>query len=245
MNNRLEKFVQEHRDEFDDQSPAPELWDRIRERLESPPARPEEKQETPVRSLPFKRWLAAAAVAALLGLSGWLYYALRQQPVSQPVAGQVHRAPAGTPDTTQPASAEQADANPADILPETAQAAPADGTGQQHAGKTEPSAGRMEDARSEIYYYSKLIEIKHHELKTLQKDEPLLYKQFAGDVNRLDSVYQSLKTQLPQNPNREQLIEAMISNLQLQIGLLNKQLDIIKQIKHSKKSAYEKAYQSV
>jgi len=37
----------------------------------------------------------------------------------------------------------------------------------------------------------------------------------------------------------------MISNLQLQIGLLNKQLDIIKQIKHSKKSAYEKAYKSV
>jgi len=96
-----------------------------------------------------------------------------------------------------------------------------------------------------MYYYSKLIEIKHDELKTLQKDEPLLYKKFSGDVNKLDSVYQTLKTQLPKNPNREQLIEAMIYNLKLQIGLLNKQLNIIKQIKHSKKSAYEKAYESV
>jgi hypothetical protein len=90
-----------------------------------------------------------------------------------------------------------------------------------------------------------LIEIKHEELKTLEKDEPLLYRQFSGDVQKLDSVYHSLKTQLPGNSNREQLIEAMISNLQLQIGLLNKQLSIIKKIKYSKKSAYENAYKSV
>ncbi|HEX3767413.1 MAG TPA: hypothetical protein VHT72_03515, partial [Puia sp.] len=97
----------------------------------------------------------------------------------------------------------------------------------------------------EMFYYAKLIELKHEELKTLEKDEPLLYRQFSGDVQKLDSVYHSLKTQLPNNSNREQVIEAMISNLQLQIGLLNKQLDIIKKIKHSKKSAYEKAYKSV
>ena len=96
-----------------------------------------------------------------------------------------------------------------------------------------------------MFYYAKLIELKHEELKTLEKDEPLLYRQFSGDVQKLDSVYHTLKTQLPNNSNREQVIEAMISNLQLQIGLLNKQLDIIKKIKHSKKSAYEKAYKSV
>ena len=96
-----------------------------------------------------------------------------------------------------------------------------------------------------MFYYAKLIEIKHDELKTLQKDEPLLYRQFSGDVNKLDSVYHDIKNAASENPNREQVIEAMISNLQLQIGLLNKQLDIIKQIKHSKKSAYEKAYKSV
>ncbi len=101
------------------------------------------------------------------------------------------------------------------------------------------------DENKEMYYYAKLIELKHEELKTLEKDEPLLYRQFSGDVQKLDSVYHSLKNQLPNNSNREQVMEAMISNLQLQIGLLNKQLDIIKQIKHSKKSAYEKAFKSV
>ncbi|HLX92631.1 MAG TPA: hypothetical protein VKR32_13160, partial [Puia sp.] len=82
------------------------------------------------------------------------------------------------------------------------------------------------------------------ELKKIKKDEPLLYKQFSSDVYKLDTVYQSLKKQLPKNPNREQLLEAMIQNLQLQMELLNRQLNIIKQINNSKKSAYEQAYKS-
>jgi hypothetical protein len=88
------------------------------------------------------------------------------------------------------------------------------------------------------------VEIKHKELKAIQKDEPLLYKQFSADVYTLDSVYHSLQSQLPKNPNREQILEAMLQNLQLQMGLLNHQLDIIKQINHSKKTAYDKAYKN-
>jgi hypothetical protein len=40
------------------------------------------------------------------------------------------------------------------------------------------------------------------------------------------------------------LLEAMLQNLQLQMGLLNHQLDIIKQINHSKKTAYEEAHKT-
>ena len=96
----------------------------------------------------------------------------------------------------------------------------------------------------EMYHYAKLVEIKQKELKTIEKDEPLLYKQFSMDVNRLDSAYHGLQQQLTKNPNREQILEAMLQNLQLQMGLLNHQLDIIKQINHSKQSAYEKAYKT-
>jgi hypothetical protein len=105
--------------------------------------------------------------------------------------------------------------------------------------------GGMDAAvNEEMYHYARLVELKHKELKTIEKDEPLLYRQFASDVNKLDSVYRNLQEQLPKNPNREQLLEAMLQNLQLQMGLLNHQLDIIKQINHSKKTAYEKAYKT-
>jgi len=48
-----------------------------------------------------------------------------------------------------------------------------------------------------------------------------------------------LKTKLPENPNREMLLEAMISNLQMQSDLLSRQLKIIKEIKQ-KSIAHEK-----
>ena len=101
------------------------------------------------------------------------------------------------------------------------------------------------DAKEEMYHFAKLVEIKQHELKSIEKDEPLLYKQFSGDVNKLDSVYHSLEHKLSAKQNSEELLEAMIQNLQLQMGLLNHQLKIIQQINHSKKSAYDKAYQSI
>jgi len=238
MSGHFEKFVQDHRDQFDDESPAPELWEKIRDRIQDG----EGKKEAPVRSLPLRRWLSAAAAAVLVCASGWFYFSLHQKPSSQPVAVNQQT----------PASDNSGKAK-TDPVPDTASAitreiagAQTDASGKESAGKTNESAESGQPGYSEeMYYYSKLIEIKHDELKTLQKDEPLLYKKFSGDVNKLDSVYQALKTQLPENPNREQLVEAMIYNLKLQIGLLNKQLDIIKQIKHSKKSAYEKAYKSV
>ena len=105
--------------------------------------------------------------------------------------------------------------------------------------------GQEDIYQEEMYHYARLVELKHQELKGIEKNEPLLYRQFSGDVNKLDSVYQKLKRQLPENPNHEQLLEAMIQNLQLQMGLLNHQLDIIKQINHSKEKAYEKAYKTV
>ncbi len=110
---------------------------------------------------------------------------------------------------------------------------------QQAAAGTDnnPEAGYQE----EIGHYAGLVRIKHKELRRIEKDEPLLYQQFAGDIKKLDSVYRALEKQLPGNPNHEQLMEAMVQDLQLQTKLLNHQLDIIKQINHSKVKAYEKA----
>ena len=235
MSSPLEKFVQENREKFDAETPDPRVWEKINERLN-----PDSEKSTPVHSMPFKRWLAAAAAIVLVGLTAILYYSVRQNKTPE-VAG------------THPASLDTSNHLPVINLPvdTSKQIAQKDAVVPQKLNPVnrEPVNPLNESLQTgenkEMFYYAKLIELKHEELKTLEKDEPLLYRQFSGDVQKLDSVYHSLKTQLPNNSNREQVIEAMISNLQLQIGLLNKQLDIIKKIKHSKKSAYEKAYKSV
>jgi hypothetical protein len=91
----------------------------------------------------------------------------------------------------------------------------------------------------EVVQFTRLIELKQNELKEIEKENPNLYKKFVADINKLDSSYLALKKELPENPNREQLLEAMIENLRLQTEILNQQLSIINQIKASKSNNHE------
>ncbi|HXB93936.1 MAG TPA: hypothetical protein VNU70_02220, partial [Puia sp.] len=187
------------------------------------------------------------AAAVLLIVAGVAWFIGSRRDNGLPAVAQQNK-PADNA-ATKPADGKGA--NPADVAAQTPAQTPATTT---EAGKTtttaEPkdNAAKNDDLESsmneEMYHYAKLVEIKHKELRSIEKDEPLLYRQFATDVSKLDSVYRGLQQQLPKNPNREQLLEAMLQNLQLQMGLLNHQLDIIKQINHSKKTAYEKAYKT-
>jgi hypothetical protein len=235
MSTRLEQFIRDHREEFDGEDPSAKVWDKIHAQLE-----PGIKKEGALVRIGFLRWTAAAAVL-ILAVAG-IWYATRFHPGKekaeyaqkgiQPEAnkGKTNELPITEPDSTLSHPAE-----------------PHDQVAEQATKKTDPGTGEVEnnsEINEEMYHYAKLVELKQKELKKIEKDEPLLYKQFAGDVNKLDSVYRSLQKQLDVNTNREQLLEAMIQNLQLQMGLLNHQLEIIKQINHSKKSAYEKAYKS-
>lgn len=235
MSNRLEQFVRDHRDDFDSEEPDNKLWEKIR--MDVTPGK--KKQGILVR--PGRAGVAAAAAVVLVAVGLVWYFNTRNTPetpgyVQQTPPAKTSPETATTkPLTTVPTdSVKQANNEPtlASIRPKTREESPS---------KTEELENTMGE---EMYHYAKLVEIKHNQLRTIQKDEPLLYKQFAADVYKLDSVYHSLQDQLPNNPNREQLLEAMLQNLQLQMGLLNHQLDIIKQINHSKKTAYEEAHKT-
>lgn len=254
MNSRLEKFVTDHREEFDADEPGKKVWEKIQLQLE-----PGKKKATPVLRLQWVRWSAAAAVILLIGAGAWFYMirgTQKNQPgiakttpsVSEPAAKGAEMA-SGTPEgTAKGTETRQAAPNPSGTAPATKEssAVAAHNTKDNFKDKFVETHEEPESVfKEEMYHYTRLVEIKHKELKTIEKEEPLLYKQFAGDVNRLDSIYRTLERQLPKNPNREQLLEAMVQNLQLQMGLLNHQLSIIKQINHSKKTAYEKAYKTI
>jgi len=97
----------------------------------------------------------------------------------------------------------------------------------------------------EVYHFTQLIELKQSELKQIEKDHPELYQRFVKDMNKLDSSYQALKTELPKNANRELLLEAMIQNLRLQTELLNQQLSIIKQLNQKNTKENESSSKSI
>jgi hypothetical protein len=71
MSNKLEKFIQDNREEFDSEEPRPQLWKKLRSELE------DEKKDDKVFHLSFLRWTAAAAVVVMI--VGMFYYVNRQQ----------------------------------------------------------------------------------------------------------------------------------------------------------------------
>jgi hypothetical protein len=83
----------------------------------------------------------------------------------------------------------------------------------------------------EFTQYTRLVDEKQAELKAMTASNPALYEAFSTDLDRLERSYQTLKADLPVNPNQEVLVQAMIHNLQLQIDLLNEQLRVIQRMK--------------
>jgi len=230
MKNSLEQFIRDHRDEFDNEEPSRKIWDEVQHQHQPEPA---SAPVTRVIRLQYIKWAVAAVLLILVG-SGTTWLLMRNHSstgsvarVQQPIKEQDTQATVVVP--SEPNS-NQTNEN---AKPDSQQ-------------KNEQAVVDQESTiKEEMFHFARLVEIKHQELKKIEKDEPLLYKQFASDVNKLDSVYHILEKQLPANPNHKQLLEAMKQNLQLQMDLLNHQLEIIKQINHSKKSAYENAYKTI
>ena len=84
--------------------------------------------------------------------------------------------------------------------------------------------------------YASLIETKREEIKVIETHDPVLYKEFATEIEKLNQDYQNLQEELPQTPNQGELVEAMIQNLRVQLDILNRQLIIIQKVKEYQKS---------
>lgn len=80
MSKRLEAFVRDHRDEFDNEEPQPQLWKNLRTTLQ------EGKRNDKIFHLSFLRWVAAAAIIVMM--AGMFYYMNREpeQVTGTPVA---------------------------------------------------------------------------------------------------------------------------------------------------------------
>jgi hypothetical protein len=89
-------------------------------------------------------------------------------------------------------------------------------------------------AQQQIQYTS-LIETRRTELKAISKADPELYKEFSGEIAKMDSTYKKLNSDLANSPNQERVLRAMIRNLQIQSQVLNQQLNVIEQLNKTKK----------
>ncbi|HEY8971857.1 MAG TPA: hypothetical protein VIM64_22300 [Puia sp.] len=240
MNQRLEQFVHDHREDFDTEEPARKVWDKIRLEMEPP-----KEKKTIVLRLTRTSLSVAAAILLVIAVGFW-YLGTRHTSGTQ-------RQDSNTVARTEPAEKQQPAATadsadsvaPPQVTPEKLAAAPRSKDKDSREPKNAAYSDEQSLIREQMVHYSRLVELKQQELKIIEKDEPMLYKQFASDFKELDHAFHNLQFELNDNPNSERVLEAMLQNLQLQMGLLNHQLDVIKQINHSKQKAYEKAYKTI
>ena len=195
MSRKLEKFIGDNRNEFDDAVPSARVWENLA-------AGVEEKKQKKTLVLPLYKWSIAAAVLITAGLTIFLLMNNKKSSGRIEDVSALIDSSSGTPTIA------------ADNVPE-------------------------------VNEFAKMVALKQEELKALAPEQPELYQKFTTDINQLDSSYKSLKNQVSATPNREMLIEAMIQNLQLQLNVLNQQLNIIHQIKQSKKDSHEKNNQTI
>ncbi len=173
MSKRLEDFIHDNRDGFDELEPRAALWDNIESRLTFTEEAPK-KREAKTFSLGFV--LRVAAMIIMVMGVGFVFY-LRNE---------------------------------------------------KRPGGVDLSAINPEYARQQVHYAS-LVKAKRTELNLIAKSDPQLYKEFSGEIAKMDSTYKKLTTELKTSPNQERVLRAMIRNLQIQTEVLNQQLQVIEQ----------------
>jgi hypothetical protein len=182
---RLERFVRDNREEFDDLHPSESLWGKIADRLPEtdPVSAGNALKKASRRHKLYFDWRIAAAVVVMIGVS-YLFYLNREYGLTR-----------------------------------------------------DPKVAMMVPGHArEFNQYTLAIDEKRNELISLTSKNPELYQEFSTDLERLEKSYQNLRSELPQAPDKQALIKAMVENLQWQVELLNQQLSILERIKAAEQS---------
>ena len=80
-------------------------------------------------------------------------------------------------------------------------------------------------------YYFTLISYKRTEINQYISGHEEFANSFTKDIERLDQLYNELKTEMETLDDNQQIIDAMILNLQLRVDILNQQIMILEKIK--------------
>lgn len=99
-------------------------------------------------------------------------------------------------------------------------------------GSTDELSGIDPAYVKQIAYTQEDISSRRTQIKTLVEEHPELAEKFAADLVALDVTYDKLKEKLFAKQNQEVLLQAMISNLKLQVSILEDQLELLQNLKN-------------
>lgn len=170
---KLEKFIFENRNEFDDLEPNPAIWNKI------------QKKESKTVQLNWTNILVRVAAVVVIFVSSYYFHDFMDNRSSDKK-----------------------------LASETT----TDGDQQYH-----------ELIEAEVYYTS-MIDSKKEEIFMLAASKPQLREEINNELVDLDEDFRSLKEDLKDNADNEEVIVAMIQNYRLKLRILEETLI---QLQHS------------
>ncbi len=107
------------------------------------------------------------------------------------------------------------------------------GTSIEIAAEKSPMMEALFEAE---FYYSSQINNKKELIIRLTQNRPEILQEIDLEFVELDNIYKELKEDLKDNADNEEVIEAMILNYRLKLGLLEEMLNLIKQSDNTEKN---------
>lgn len=223
MSNELEKFIKDNREEFDEVHPPAGLWNKIEDQIQP------QKKAVVVKI----GWIKMAAAAAVIAAVGLLTLKIINTGTGKPIQTETVKNTEqpksnDTAVTQQPETAQQQSVENIETPPQQN-----NNLASNNIRKNETT--QADDEMGALVHFAKIIHNKQKQLLPIKQYSPELYEHFVSDYKKLDASYNQLKEEMNTNPNKEVLLEKMITNLQLQIDLLNEQLKVVRQLKNYKK----------
>lgn len=233
---KIEQYIINNKDLFNDAVPSERVWEGIASSLEesdlkeviqsaevsnqAPSPRVwesiaqelgQERETSPakeVKMVPLKRvWQLAASFAILLVSIVWLQYYLQQSSQSAQIL----------------AMESSEEVSPSERLEE-----------------------EVPDLLEAEQYYMSVIQKHQTSLKQYSDGQPSLDSEgFTEDIAHLDSVYRSMKDDLAEQPSNQRVVNAMIENLQLRMNILSRQLQLMEQLQQIKEGSRKQLDASV
>lgn len=217
MKDNLKSFIQNNKEAFDELEPSNSSWQDLESKWHKKP----QGKVIAVRTL----WKYAAAILAIIVCGVAIYLGTKKHDEQSLI---VHKTPEGQvqslPDTAE---------TPAQVNVDQVQPAMA-----QKPTQTEPEPEIIEKISptdNSIYSFTKDIKNKQAQLASLKLKDPELYQKFEEDLASLAVSFEALKQSRGKNINNEQVLKAMLQNLHFQSVLLNKQLEITRQLNENSK----------
>jgi hypothetical protein len=84
------------------------------------------------------------------------------------------------------------------------------------------------------FFFTTIVQMKDAELEQYCKPQPELCREFEKDIATLSNAYHQLKNEYPASADKEKVLQAMMTNLKLQVQLVSRQLQIMETVKQKK-----------